>query len=303
MSWEPDLHRREVRERWIQDMRRRDTETSLRSQVSGLSLTSPPTTVALMPDITIDSIAHGGEGVGRIDGKAHFVAGVMPGERVEIEVVREKRRWARGEARPGRRGVARPSRGPVPCVRDLRRMYLAVRRIRAPARVEARRRRRSTRTSGSARRCRRPAHHGPRITVRLPQPDGLRRLGWPSGTSRTRIEPSGRPQRLPTPDAESRGTLRCARRSHRCAQGRAPNRSQHRRQPHPPRGPRSGPGLEVGRVGGCSVVRRPPHAPRAGHGSKRRSTGCDSASRPPRSSRSTRRAPRCSSHSWPTRPA
>jgi len=50
-----------------------------------------------MPDLTIDSIAHGGEGVGRIDGKAHFVAGAIPGERVEIEVVREKRRWARAK--------------------------------------------------------------------------------------------------------------------------------------------------------------------------------------------------------------
>ena len=53
------------------------------------------TTVAPMRELTIDGIAHGGEGVGRIDGKAHFVAGAIPGERVEIEVVREKRRWAR----------------------------------------------------------------------------------------------------------------------------------------------------------------------------------------------------------------
>jgi 23S rRNA (uracil1939-C5)-methyltransferase len=50
-----------------------------------------------MPSITIDSIAHGGEGVGRLDGKAHFVAGVMPGERVDVELVREKRRWARAK--------------------------------------------------------------------------------------------------------------------------------------------------------------------------------------------------------------
>ncbi|MGB5432173.1 MAG: TRAM domain-containing protein [Acidimicrobiia bacterium] len=48
-----------------------------------------------MRELTIDGIAHGGEGVGRIDGKAHFVAGAIPGERVEVEVVREKRRWAR----------------------------------------------------------------------------------------------------------------------------------------------------------------------------------------------------------------
>ncbi|MEA3510186.1 MAG: class I SAM-dependent RNA methyltransferase [Actinomycetota bacterium] len=49
-----------------------------------------------MPQITVDSIAHGGEAVGRIDGKAHFVAGAIPGERVEIEIFKEKSRWARG---------------------------------------------------------------------------------------------------------------------------------------------------------------------------------------------------------------
>ncbi len=49
-----------------------------------------------MPELTVDAIAHGGEAVGRIDGKAHFVAGAIPGERVEIEVFREKSRWARG---------------------------------------------------------------------------------------------------------------------------------------------------------------------------------------------------------------
>ncbi len=49
-----------------------------------------------MPELTVNAIAHGGEAVGRIDGKAHFVAGAIPGERVEIEVFREKSRWARG---------------------------------------------------------------------------------------------------------------------------------------------------------------------------------------------------------------
>jgi len=49
-----------------------------------------------MPELTVDAIAHGGEAVGRIDGKAHFVAGAIPGERVEIEIFKEKSRWARG---------------------------------------------------------------------------------------------------------------------------------------------------------------------------------------------------------------
>jgi 23S rRNA (uracil1939-C5)-methyltransferase len=66
-----------------------------------------------MRELTIDSIAHGGEGVGRVDGKAHFVAGAMPGERVEVEVVREKRRWAR--ARLIRVVEASPDRLEPPC--------------------------------------------------------------------------------------------------------------------------------------------------------------------------------------------
>ncbi len=49
-----------------------------------------------MVDITLDAIAHGGEAVGRLDGKACFVQGAMPGERAEIEIVKEKSRWARG---------------------------------------------------------------------------------------------------------------------------------------------------------------------------------------------------------------
>ena len=49
-----------------------------------------------MPEITVDAMAHGGEAVGRIDGKAHFVAGAIPGERIEIEIFKEKSRWARG---------------------------------------------------------------------------------------------------------------------------------------------------------------------------------------------------------------
>jgi 23S rRNA (uracil1939-C5)-methyltransferase len=42
-------------------------------------------------------IAHGGEAIARVDGKAHFVAGAMPGETVEGRVVRDKKSWARVE--------------------------------------------------------------------------------------------------------------------------------------------------------------------------------------------------------------
>jgi len=40
-------------------------------------------------------MAHGGEAVARVGGKAHFIAGAIPGERVEGRVVRDKGSWAR----------------------------------------------------------------------------------------------------------------------------------------------------------------------------------------------------------------
>jgi 23S rRNA (uracil1939-C5)-methyltransferase len=54
-------------------------------------------------------MAHGGEAVARRDGKAHFVAGAMPGEVVEATIVEDKGSWARAalvaitEASPDRR--------------------------------------------------------------------------------------------------------------------------------------------------------------------------------------------------------
>ena len=44
----------------------------------------------------IDGFTHGGEGVARVDGKAVFVPGTLPGEDVELEVVEDHARWARG---------------------------------------------------------------------------------------------------------------------------------------------------------------------------------------------------------------
>jgi tRNA/tmRNA/rRNA uracil-C5-methylase (TrmA/RlmC/RlmD family) len=46
-------------------------------------------------EVTIDGFTHGGEGVARVEGKAVFVAGTIPGERVVVQVVEDRRRWAR----------------------------------------------------------------------------------------------------------------------------------------------------------------------------------------------------------------
>ena len=46
-------------------------------------------------EVVVDGFAHGGEGVGRIDGKVVLVAGALPGERVRVEVVEDHPRWSR----------------------------------------------------------------------------------------------------------------------------------------------------------------------------------------------------------------
>lgn len=61
-----------------------------------MSRRCPSPTVGGM-EITIDGMAHGGDGVGRVDGKAHFVPGAMPGERVAIRVVEDRGNYARAE--------------------------------------------------------------------------------------------------------------------------------------------------------------------------------------------------------------
>lgn len=47
--------------------------------------------------ITIDKLIAGGDGLGYIDGKAHFIPGVLPGEVVEIEITENKKGFNRCE--------------------------------------------------------------------------------------------------------------------------------------------------------------------------------------------------------------
>jgi 23S rRNA (uracil1939-C5)-methyltransferase len=46
---------------------------------------------------TIDGFTHGGEGVARVEGKAVFVPGALPGERVRLQVTDDRKRWARAD--------------------------------------------------------------------------------------------------------------------------------------------------------------------------------------------------------------
>jgi 23S rRNA (uracil1939-C5)-methyltransferase len=67
-------------------------------------------------DIAVTGIAAGGEGVGRMaDGRAVFVRGALPGERVRVAVVEERNRFAR--ARLDEVLEAAPERVAPPCAR------------------------------------------------------------------------------------------------------------------------------------------------------------------------------------------
>ncbi len=66
-------------------------------------------------ELVLDGITHGGEAVGRLpDGKACFVPYAIPGERVVVEVVEDRARWAR--ARVVEVVEPSPDRVTAPCV-------------------------------------------------------------------------------------------------------------------------------------------------------------------------------------------
>jgi tRNA/tmRNA/rRNA uracil-C5-methylase (TrmA/RlmC/RlmD family) len=48
-------------------------------------------------EVVVDGIAHGGEGVGRIEGKVVLVAGALPGERVRVRIIEDHPRWSRAQ--------------------------------------------------------------------------------------------------------------------------------------------------------------------------------------------------------------
>ena len=50
-----------------------------------------------MTELSAHDMAHGGEAVARLDGKAVFVAGVIPGERVEASITKDGGSWARAD--------------------------------------------------------------------------------------------------------------------------------------------------------------------------------------------------------------
>ena len=63
-----------------------------------MTTTRPPATPAVEEEIDCPGVAHGGEAVGRLaDGRAVFVPGAIPGERVRVRVTERRARFARAE--------------------------------------------------------------------------------------------------------------------------------------------------------------------------------------------------------------
>lgn len=62
--------------------------------------------------LRLTAMAHGGEALGRHEGRVVFVAGGIPGEEVSVEIVEEKTHWARGRlldvVRPSPHRIAHP---------------------------------------------------------------------------------------------------------------------------------------------------------------------------------------------------
>lgn len=67
----------------------------------------------MTPVVEIDSLAHGGAGVGRVDGQVVFCPGSVPGDRVRIEVLEDRGRYLRG--RPVEFVTPSPRRTDPPC--------------------------------------------------------------------------------------------------------------------------------------------------------------------------------------------
>ena len=51
----------------------------------------------LVPEVTFEKVVPDGNGLGRFDGKALFVPGVLPGETARVSVSGRKKTWARGQ--------------------------------------------------------------------------------------------------------------------------------------------------------------------------------------------------------------
>ena len=116
-------------------------------------------------ELTVDTLAHGGNGVARLDGYVVFVAGALPGDRVRAVVGKSKRAYAEARAVE----ILEPSPDRIAPRRRPSRRAVAGARLRAPARGQGRAGRRRAAPDRQARRLRAGPDRPRRRAVALPQ--------------------------------------------------------------------------------------------------------------------------------------
>ena len=116
-------------------------------------------------EVTIESLAHGGAGVGRLEGYVLFVRGAIPGDRVRAVVTKSKR----PTARPTSSSCSTPSPERIAPGRRPPRRAVAGPALRAPARGQGRAGRGRAAAHRPARRLRDGADRRRRAAVALPQ--------------------------------------------------------------------------------------------------------------------------------------
>ena len=184
--------------------------------------------------VTIESLDQEGRGVAHVDGKAMFVEGALPGERVDVAIAQATSRAttiARVARDPQGQRVAR--RAALPALRRLRRLHAAARAPGAAGRGQAARARGRARAhrprapGASAAADRRPGVGlpVPRAAVGAPRREEGRRAGR---LPRAQVELRRRHDRVPRAAARSSRACcrRCARSSARCRSATGCRRSR-----------------------------------------------------------------------------
>ena len=88
-----------------------------------------PLEPVLMPtDVTIESLDQEGRGVAHVDGKAVFVEGALPGERVDVEILKRKPSFEIARIATSAQPSAVARHAALPALRRLRRLHAAARR-------------------------------------------------------------------------------------------------------------------------------------------------------------------------------
>ena len=204
------------------------------------SVTTPPTSTrparGAELELTVDSLAHGGNGVARLDGYVVFVAGALPGDRVRAVVGKSKRAYAEARAVE----VLEPSPDRIAPVADHPGAPWQVLAVRPPARGQGRAGRRRPAPDREARRLRAGPDRPRARAVALPQQARVLVRHRPGRDARVRL-PRARALGRDRPDGRLPARLRARQRGPRAGARLGARAGPRRLGPAHPAGPAAQP--------------------------------------------------------------